>query len=365
MKLLYITPIINDSGGVSRVLSIKTNYLIEKWGYEIGILTQNNSNSPLFFPFNKNISLFDMTLKGNKISFLFQYKFQVEKTIKEFQPDVILVCDFGLKAFLLPFIIETKIPIVFEAHGSKYNEQQKINENPFSQLLHNLKYQYRNFCVKRFQVLVALSNESLNEWNSNNAVVIPNPIWIEKEWNYKSDSKKVIAIARHSYEKGLDRLLNIWKLVTQNQPDWKLEIYGNSYDTVSIYDLCKKLELESSVTFFEPVNAIDERLQEASIYAMTSRSEGQPMVLIEAMACGLPIIAYDCPIGPKSLITNNENGFLIEDGNEKQFVAKLLELMENEELRINISKKAYLEKEKYAIEPIMNHWDQLLQSLKK
>ena len=365
MKLLYITPIINDYGGVSRVLSIKTNYLIEKWGYEIGILTQNNSNSPLFFPFNKKISLFDMTLEGNKISFLFQYKFQVEKTIKKFQPDVILVCDFGLKAFLLPLIIETKIPIVFEAHGSKYNEQQKVKPNVFSLISHKLKYLFRNYSASKFDYFVALSKESQAEWNLKNVAIIPNPISIENLKYSTVSNKKIVMVARHSYEKGIDRMLEIWKNVIEIHPDWQLEIFGKSNDDLAVEKQIAELNLEKSVILSEPVKDLNQIYGNASIYVMTSRSEGFPMVLLEAMSFGLAVVAFDCPIGPRAIITNNENGFLIEDGAIEEFTSKLIQLINDEDLRQRMSENAKSIKEKYAVDPIMEKWNLLFKSLKK
>ena len=93
---------------------------------------------------------------------------------------------------------------------------------------------------------------------------------------------------------------------------------------------------------------------------MTSRFEGFGMVLIEAMASGLPCIAYDCPCGPRAIIENNSNGFLIEDGNENQFIQTLENLIENEILRIDMGNKAKISVNKYQIEAIMEEWNSIL-----
>ena len=108
MKLLYLVPNVNNEGGVARVLAIKTYYLIEKWNYQIDFLTQNNGSFPHFYNFNKKIGFHDMLLKGNPIQFILNYKRKLNEQIELLNPDIIVVCDNGFKAFLLPFILKKK-----------------------------------------------------------------------------------------------------------------------------------------------------------------------------------------------------------------------------------------------------------------
>ena len=118
-----------------------------------------------------------------------------------------------------------------------------------------------------------------------------------------------------------------------------------------------ELKIENNVVFLRPVSNIVSKYQSSSIYVMTSRFEAFPMVLLEAMMCGLPVIAYDCPTGPRAIVKNNEDGFLIENGNEKEFVSKLQELIENQDLRIKIGAKAHQSVVKYDLKMIMNQWN--------
>jgi glycosyltransferase involved in cell wall biosynthesis len=362
MKLLYITQRANEEGGVQRVLAVKTNYLIEKFDYEICIVTQNGGNENLFFEFNKRIDFYDISLKANKAFNLLRYKKELQTCIKKVQPDCIIVCDFALKSFSIPLLINTKIPIIFEAHGSRFNEYK---ESRFFGFTNRFKYIYRNYCASKFLTFVALSQESLNEWSVKNSIVIPNPLWIETKSYSDLKAKKIIAVARHSHEKGIDRLLQIWKLVAEKHSDWSLEIYGKPNEDLGLIHLAKKLMIEKSVAFLDPVKNIQQKYTEASILVMTSRNEALPMVLIEAMACGLPCIAYDCPVGPKAIIKNNENGFLIEDENIDLFVEKLELLITNENLRVELGIKAIKSAEPYKIESIMSIWNVFFLDLKK
>ena len=360
MRLLYIVPNINNEGGVARVLSVKTNYWIEKSGYEVHILTQNEGFSSLFYSFNSNIVHHDLILNGSFFQFFNSFSKGLKSKIKAIQPDIIIVCDNGLKAYLIPFTLNTKTPIIFECHGSKYIEEKEPAKYFTST---KIKILFKELAARKFTKFVALSKESLQEWNVKNGVVIPNPLWFEPTTFSDLKTKKVIAVGRHSYEKGMDRMLQIWQKIIQKHPDWTLEIYGKSNQNQELQKNSKTLKINNNIAFFEPVKNINDKYQQASIMVMTSRTEGFGMVLIEAMALGLPCVAYDCPCGPRAVIQNNENGFLIENGNIDSFVQQLELLIEDENLRIQMGKKAQESIKIYDLECIMQQWKSLFENL--
>lgn len=362
MKILYIVPKINNADGIARVIAIKANYLIDNYGYEIAILTQNNGNTPLFHYFNKKIDFHDIKLKGNLFLFLCSFRSQLNSRIKSINPDRIIICDNGLKAFLIPFLVKSKIPLILEIHSSIFIEEQYNNQNFFLQIKSKLIYFYKQFGASKFDKFIVETQESIIEWNVKNGIVIPNPIWFSTDKTADLNQKNVIAVGRHVYEKGFDRLLEIWKKVLIKYPDWNLTIYGKNNPDFDLITLAKKLEIEKNITFCDPVKNINEKYLEASIYLMTSRFEGFGMVLIEAMASGLPCIAYDCPCGPRTIIENKTNGLLIENGNKNQFVQALENLIEDENQRFEMGKNAKSSINKYQIDAIMNSWNAVLKS---
>lgn len=364
MKLLYIVPSINDAGGVARVLSAKTNYLIEKWGFEIHILTQNKGNSSLFYFFNPKIVLHDMILEGNKMNYLLNYKNELQKHCKQINPDVIIVADNGLKAYLVPFFLDKMTPLVFESHGSKFIAEQKQSEHVWSKLKMKFKLFIKEFGAKKYTRFVALSDESLKEWRITNGVVITNPLCDFPKKLSDQSSKKVIAVGRHAYEKGFDNLLKIWKKVVEDYPDWVLEIYGKSDEKFELRKLANNLNLTENIVFHEPVQNINDKYSEASFYLMTSRFEGFGMVLIEAMAAGLPCVAYDCPCGPRNIIDNEKNGFLIQNNNEKDYINAVKTLIEDKELRIRMGETAKSVISEYNLDEIMQSWNQFFREIK-
>lgn len=359
MKILYIVNDVNNAGGVARILSIKTNYLIEKFEFSIDILTQNNGFVSPFYAFNEKINFHDIILKGNIFRFFNAYRKNLNQKIKIINPDIILVCDNGLKAFTIPFILNTNIPIILEVHGSRFVEDFNKKNNFKNRFFSKFKYKFKKYCASKFHKIVVLSQESLKEWNSENAIIIPNPNFFETNEISKLNFKKAIIIARHSYEKGLDRMLPIWKKIVHNHQDWQLDIYGESAGNLEIKNYILQNNIEKNVTLFEPVINIQDKYLEASMYLMTSRQEGFPLVLIEAMAHGLPCIAYDCPVGPKAIINNNENGFLIENGNEVEFAKAIEILIENQNLRLKMGENANKSIQKFNIDAILETWNQL------
>ena len=361
MKLLYIVPKIKNADGVARVLSIKANYFIEHFNYEIHVLSQNETDKLPFYDFNSKVVFHSIALQGNAFKFLKSYQKQINRKIQEINPDVILVADNGLKAFVFPFLISTKRPIILECHSSKFIEEKQQKSGFLSKLVSSIKYRFKDFGAQKFTQVVVLSNENLKEWNAKNAVVIPNPSWIKTEETAFLQNKKVIAIARNSYEKGLDRLLPIWSKINQKHSDWVLDIYTDEID--SLKKEVVRLGLSSGVNFFPFQKNIENIYIEASVFVITSRFEAFSMTLVEAMSLGLPCIAYDGPAGPRSIIANETNGFLVPDGNIEWFAEKISVLIENENLRKQVSSNAKESMQLYEIDAVMEKWKKLLESL--
>jgi glycosyltransferase involved in cell wall biosynthesis len=359
MKLLYLTPKINSEGGLERVLCLKSNYLVNNYNYDISIVTQNGGNSNPFYPLDSKIKLFDIDLSGNRLQFLFKYINEIKNIIESENPDIIIIVDSIYKAYLVSFIAKNK-RIIYECHNSIY-VQLSPKKFPFIfNWIPKLDLFFNRFGASKFDEFIVETQDSIEEWKVKKGIVIPNPLWFSTDIKSDLSQKNVIAVGRHAYEKGFDRLLEIWKKIIVNYPDWNLTIYGKSNSDFDLVALAKKLTIENNITFHEPVKNIEEKYLEASIYLMTSRFEGFGMVLIEAMASGLPCIAYDCPCGPRAIIENNSNGFLIEDGNENQFIQTLENLIENENLRIDMGNKAKISVNKYQIEAIMEQWNSIL-----
>jgi glycosyltransferase involved in cell wall biosynthesis len=362
MRLLYITPFIEGAGGVQRVLAIKANYFIEKFNYEVHILVTNGAIDKQHYQFNASTRFYSEIASGKGLVYLYNYASILKKYSTKIKPDIIVVCDNGYKGYLVPFLISKKHKVIFECHGTTFHPKNRQNAftNYFSR---RLKSTFFNICAVRFSKFVVLLEDFKNEFKTKNLIVIPNPIWITAKKVPNYSAKKVIAVGRHSHEKGFDRMLSIWQKVVEKHPNWLLEIYGEADPEIDLELLANSLGISENVKFFDPVSNIEDKYLEASFLILTSRFEGFGMVLIEAMTSGLPCISFDCNRGPRDIITNNYDGFLIENGNQDRFVTAIDSLIEDEALRIEMGENAKLASEKYDIDKIMVQWKNLFKSL--
>jgi glycosyltransferase involved in cell wall biosynthesis len=361
-KILYITNGIKGAAGLERVLSVKASRLADDFDYEVHILTLNNNNDAPFYHFSPKIIMHDIVVGGNALDYFKSYSNGIKEVVRRISPDVISVCDDGLKGFFLPLILKKPCPMIYERHVSKV---VALGANPSfkKQMLVAAQFRLMNFLGKKFDKFVLLTNDNRQEWQLNNLVVISNPLSFYPDRSSKLNQPKVIAVGKHSYQKGYDLLLQSWKIIQEKHPDWELDIYGKYDPAQKLPELAKGLGVSESVYFFEPVKDIDTKFLESSIFVLPSRFEGFGMVLIEAMACGVPCVSFNCPCGPADIVRNNEDGFLVENGNIHEFAEKVMTLIERETLREEMGQKGKENVKRYLPEVIVPQWDELFKSL--
>ena len=362
-KLLYVTHRVDGIGGLQRVFSIKINYLKENYNYDVSIVITNTKSSHHFFDFTKH-KLLEEPLKGWGPFYLFHYINTVKKHIRSENPEVVIIIDNGLKGFLLPFFLRNlNVNIVFEQHGFRFYESLEKKLSFFQKLKISMLNKIIDFTLSFVDEFVVLSHASKKEWKVKSCQVIPNPLWIESSTENLLDNKRVISVGRQEFVKGYDLLLPIWKKVIQKHPDWKLHIYSDYNPELKLNEWVQKLNLDREVVFHEPTVAIEEAYAKASIYLMTSRHEGFGMVLLEAMACGLPCVAFDCPTGPAELIQNDCNGYLIQPFDLDAYAEKVISLIKDSELRRKFGENGQKNVQKYQLSVIMEKWHQLFSNL--
>lgn len=340
MKILYISNPINVSGGLERALALETDYLIEHYHCDIYILTLNDGHINPFYKFNEKIKMQSMYVGGNPFSYYFAYRKGILNAIETIKPDIIQVWDDGLKGMTIPLITIKKIPKIYIRQVSLQVDMQ--HDFTWIKKIYILaKWKIMQKLAIKFDAMAILTENTRKEWpNVKNLVIIPNPLAFYPEKSSLVNQKRVIAVGRHVYQKGYDRLMDAWEIVNQKHPDWTLDVYGHKDKENFVAQLVKERNLETSVNLLDPVKNIDEKYTESSIFVLTSRYEGFGLVIIEAMACGLPVVSFDCPFGPSEIIKNKVDGFLVKDANIEAFATKISLLIEDDELRKKMGKNA-------------------------
>ena len=200
-----------------------------------------------------------------------------------------------------------------------------------------------------------LNEEEKKFYTTKNVVHIPNPVDFTKdeEPDYEGRKKIALAAGRISPVKRFDLLIDIWHEFSEMDGEWNLEIYGNGekeYED-TLKQKIKDLNLQQRIQIKKSTKKLSEKMKSYGLYLMTSSQECFPMVLLEAQGHGLPIIAYDCPTGPRNIITHDH------DGESKEFIRELVKLTANETYRIQLARQGYINSKKYALENIMAIWN--------
>ena len=267
------------------------------------------------------------------------------------------MCDAVLWLFI-PWCIKVDVPMIFETHFPKYFEKVKT-KSIFNSFRNRIVRFLKKLTITKFTNTVFVTEEGSKEWNLNKSKVITNPLSFKVAEGASLVNKKVLAVCMNPYVKGLDRLLVIWKQIIEIHPDWILDVYGDWDVNYEYLNEAKILKIEKNINFIFPTNDIYNSYIQSSIFLMTSRYESFGMVLIESMAIGVPCIAYNGSVGPRTIIKDGLNGFLIEDGNVASYVHKLKNLIEDDNLRFKLGNEARRTVEKHDIDVVMKEWENL------
>jgi len=355
MKILYFCNAIDKAGGLDRIIIEKANYLSKD--NEVFIVTTNQKNKKYFYSLSNNIKHIDFS--DYRCSNLLFSKKCFNKIIDEIKPDIIIVAT-AKESIFLPFF-NHNIPKIKEIHFSKNHRRiQNKNSNFLKKIFIYIADYLEYFVAKMYDKLVVLTYEDAKNWNLNNTKVIYNFKTITSSKTSSLDNKNIIAVGRLDYQKGFDLLLKAWAIVKKNNKlDWKLNIYGEGKLETELKELAKKLNIDKSVIFHGNVKDIKSKYLNSSIYILSSRHEGLPLVLPEAMECGLPIVSFKTPCGPKDIITDNKHGYLVENYDISMLAKKILILINNSSLREQMGKEAKERAKDFDKDKIMQEWIEL------
>ena len=370
MRILYVTDALAVWGGIERVLSEKMNYLVREYGYEVYVVTADQGSHPIPFPLDRRIQLKDLNirfhqqykyhgikrlLKYHELERLFRNRF--ETYISEIKPDVISCIRDGYTSNVLS--VKGNTPVIFESHAMY---RDVVFEN--STLFHHFVIYQKRRHFKKLDKLVTLTQGDADDWKRvcKNVCVIPNIVHLNESGKVSQhDSKRAIFAGRFDLQKNIGALIDVWSRVQERHPDWVLDIYGNGELKPYYEEVVSKKTL--NINIFPAVSDIQDKYIESSMLLMTSLYEPFGLVLAEAMSCGLPVVAFNCPYGPADIIHDGIDGFLVEDRNIEAYSERVCQLIENQRMRYEMGKAATKSAMRYKAEKIMPQWNQLFKEL--
>lgn len=353
-----ISIIINDmtrSAGTERAVANLANNLSGNGGYKVEILSLYSAEGNSFYELNPTIEVVHFNHKVSGSLFLrffdtFSAFFKLKKYIKKRNQIVIgTIHSINIQLAVLKLLQKENIFIGCEHIG--YDAAKSLTK-----IARNLLYRF-------LDAVVVLTEADYNKYKQRTkCFVIPNQISFLPETPSSCENKSMLAIGRLTEQKGFDLLLNIIDPVLKKHKDWKLIIIGEGEMYDQLQSFIQEKELGNQVSIERFTKNVQDKFLTSSIYLMTSRFEGLPMVLLEAKACGLPVISYDCPTGPREIV-KEDDGFLIPMNESSEFQLNLLKLIENESLRMNMGVNARKNIDEFKAGPIFLKWESLFNKL--
>ena len=376
MRIVYCYNTLWKTGGIETITAIKANALSRLEGNDVWVVV---TDSPDHAPdvLSPNVHLVDLGIHYDKISWRFPlnliqllpkrclHRKKLRRLFHEIHPDVVISAG-GHERRILPFLLGPWV-LIRECHSiTNYHQISQNNLVKTTGWLGEM-IEFR-LLSKRYDRIVVLTEEDkrINWHNNDRVIVLENPLRFSLVKLSSLTKKKVISVGRLSPVKGFSQLIRAFKTVVDLYPDWELHIFGEGPERESLLDEIQSLGLQNSVSLHGTTKQVQEELTQASIYACSSRFEGFGLSILEAMSCGLPIVSFDCPYGPRSLIDNGHSGFLVPLDDVQGLSEKICLLIEDANLRKTMGENAYNSTKKNNLDLVTSRWmDLFLELLSK
>ncbi len=372
MKIVFLHHANVCRGGIERMLALKANFLVEE-GCDVTILTYEQNGIDFPYPLSAKVKCIDLNVHlyaAYNYSYpkrLFvnkdlrnQLAIAIRNYLQNNKTDIVVCTDKDPIELELLASVRTTEKIVVEGHTSMVDKKMQIKRanSIFSKLQGwrtciNLKQ-----AIARFDLYIALTQEDAQLWQQKvKTAVIPNFLstYPKEAANLNMEHKRVISVGRLNYQKGQDLLLKAWKYIEDKHPDWHLDIYGDGDDKDMLKELIKKMNL-LNVMIHPSTTDIYAEYKTSDFLVCSSRWEAFGLIIMEAMASGIPAVSFDCDNGPRNIISEGEDGFLAEKENVTDLVNKMSTLIKDHNLRIKMGKKAHENMRKYKAESVSKQY---------
>lgn len=384
MKLLYTIHSLYNPGGMERVLLNKIGWLRRNTEWEILVVTTDQKGRDLFFPLPEGVRMVDLGVNysdDNGKSFICKvagyfrrrrlHRKRLTELLMEERPDVV-DCLYPGECSFVPDIRDGSRKVM-ELHQSKMFHYQ-YNRSGLLGLADRYRARTDERLVRRFDRFVVLTEEDARMWGEIPGMrVIPNAAkdicdGMRPNAGVASlDVRRVIAVGRLDYQKGFDRLIDAWVLVRKDGrfADWRLDIFGQGEWKEMLQRKIRTLGVGDSARLNAPVKDIAAEYKASSMLVMSSHYEGFPMVMVEAMSAGLPVVTFDYKCGPKDIIDDGRNGLLVKEGDIRGLADAMMSLMASPATLRRMSAEAKKVTERFSEEKVMGMWVRLYEGVVK
>lgn len=379
MKIFYIYTALTTKGGADRVVIEKANWFARQ-GHDVAVVTDSQMGRIPPFQLYYKVRLIDLSIDFGKEyghsfivrSFIYFklmriYRKMLTNLLMEERPDIV-VTTLGRDIDFLAKIRDGSIK-VGEAHTTKNNIRNfhlLESKNIFFKYLTKFFRWSMDCQINKLNALVVLTEQQINDWPSNvPKFAIPNALPFYPESVSTCDNKRAIIVGRYTEAKGYDYMIEAWRIVHKKHPDWTIHTYAMGEEEERVRAKIQSCGLQDTIIMNPPTDDIMSEYLNSSICVVSSVFEGFSMVLIEAMACGLPCVSFDCPYGPRNIINDGVDGYLVDYLNTEALADNICKLIEDKELRKEMGRKGRINVLRFSREKVMQQWVALFDSLLK
>ena len=376
MKLIYCICSLQNPGGMERVLLNKVTYIVERLHWDVTVVTTDQKGRPAFYPFPDAVKMVDLGINYTddngkhplmKIAGYLQrrrrHRKLLTKLLMKERADIV-VSLYPSESSFIPDIKDGSKKVL-ELHFCKFFRLQ-YGRSGLLGLIDRWRTRQDEKIVSKFDKFVVLTNEDKGYWGQlPNIEVIPNAAMHIGNKYSDSTAHRIIAVGRLDYQKGFDRLIEAWALIQKHKKykDWNLDIFGQGEWHDMLQQMIERHGLQDNTHINRPTRDIGTEYAKSSLLVMSSNYEGFPMVMIEAMACGLPVVSFDFKCGPKDIIKDGINGLLVPNGNIDALAQAMMKIMDNDTYRKELSLNARQVVSTYSEDTVMAKWISLFNSL--
>ncbi len=346
-------------GGAERVMTAMANHWVAN-GHQVSFITYEPPEAKSYYELDARIRVLRIDLPAERRSMLHglirtgRLVLALRRRLKVLNPDVAIAFLTRVNIVTLMAAVGQDLPIII----SERNHPDRQYMNRIWRWLRDQTYRYAATIVYQTEGAMRCYPPELQE----NATVIANPLPSIKAAVNPAKKQELIAVGRLTGQKGFDLLLRAFAKIAGGHPDWTLTIFGEGEKRSSLESLRNDLDLVGRARLPGASEGHGAWVENAGLFVLSSRYEGMPNVLLEAMAAGLPVVAFDCPLGPGEIITHGENGILVPPEDVDALAESLAALMADEETRARLARNAKGIADDYQLDTIMAKWSNLLKA---
>lgn len=355
-KIVYIIDNIYSEGGIARVTLSISEGLLKTKRYDVSVVSLCRPQEKPYYKVPVGCSIIDLPHKD----------FHIRRDFIRAGRELKKIFDSDIECTFIINDVGHNIPAWI---GLKHCKKARFISWSHTNFFNGSKYGFsgigKRLAVRRFDYMVALTKEDLGYYekilDAKNVVQIYNPKdpLIQRK-RYDETSKKIITCGRLSQEKGFDLLLQVAKKVFEKVDDWKWDIYGDGPEYTKLRQKIGEYKLTGKVDLMGYHKDILNLYQGYAFYVFTSRGEGCPMAMIEALSAGLPMVTFDFKCGPKDLITDGVNGYIIKNWNINEMADKVLKLIMDQKLRSEFAEHADMNLSELEMSYVLDKWESIL-----